>query len=136
MFASTSEVLSRDLRWTADQLNQSVVAHQDERIRTVVADWEADPRSFPLGKFDGASVMMGNSPRFPMYDNDFGWGKPVAVKSGRLNKFDGKISRFRGRKVTVALIWRWFCRRRLWLQLNLTASLCDTCQKFEQICLK
>ncbi|KAJ0909408.1 putative transferase [Helianthus annuus] len=35
---------------------------------------------------------------FPMYDNDFGWGKPVAVRSGRANKFDGKISAFPGRE--------------------------------------
>ncbi|KAF3550021.1 hypothetical protein DY000_02002200 [Brassica cretica] len=96
-FATAGEVLSRDLRWTADQLNQSVAAHQDGKIRSVVADWEANPRCFPLGNFDGAMVTMGSSPRFPMYDNDFGWGKPVAVRSGRANKFDGKISAFPGR---------------------------------------
>uniref|UniRef100_A0A1J3HHF0 BAHD acyltransferase DCR n=1 Tax=Noccaea caerulescens TaxID=107243 RepID=A0A1J3HHF0_NOCCA len=97
-FATAGEVLSRDLRWTADQLNQSVAAHQDGRIRSVVADWEANPRCFPLGNADGASVTMGSSPRFPMYDNDFGWGRPVAVRSGRSNKFDGKISAFPGRE--------------------------------------
>ncbi|KAJ0259495.1 T284 protein [Hirschfeldia incana] len=96
-FATAGEVLSRDIRWTADQLNQSVAAHGDERIRSVVADWEANPRCFPLGNSDGASVTMGSSPRFPMYENDFGWGKPVAVRSGRANKFDGKISAFPGR---------------------------------------
>ena len=32
-----------------------------------------------------------------MFDNYFGWGKPVAVRSGRANKFDGKISAFPGR---------------------------------------
>ncbi|RID67340.1 hypothetical protein BRARA_D02424 [Brassica rapa] len=96
-FATAGEVLSRDIRWTADQLNRSVAAHGDERIREVVADWEANPRCFPLGNADGASVTMGSSPRFPMYENDFGWGKPVAVRSGRANKFDGKISAFPGR---------------------------------------
>ncbi|CAF1808089.1 hypothetical protein Bca4012_028957 [Brassica carinata] len=96
-FATAGEVLSRDIRWSADQLNQSVAAHQDGKIRDTVADWEANPRCFPLGNPDGASVTMGSSPRFPMYDNDFGWGKPVAVRSGRANKFDGKISAFPGR---------------------------------------
>ena len=72
-------------------------AHQEGKIRDTVADWEANPRCFPLGNPDGASVTMGSSPRFPMYDNDFGWGKPVAVRSGRANKFDGKISAFPGR---------------------------------------
>jgi len=43
---------------------------------------------------------MGSSPRFPMYDNNFGWGRPLAVRSGRANKFDGKISAFPGRDGT------------------------------------
>jgi hypothetical protein len=33
-----------------------------------------------------------------MYDNDFGWGRPLAVRSGKANKFDGKISAFPGRE--------------------------------------
>jgi hypothetical protein len=43
-------------------------------------------------------MTMGSSPRFPMYDNDFGWGRPLAVRSGKANKFDGKISAFPGRE--------------------------------------
>ncbi|CAF2149971.1 unnamed protein product [Brassica napus] len=52
----------------------------------------------PLGNADGDSITMGSSPRFPMYDNDFGWGKPLAVRSGGANKFDGKISAFPGKE--------------------------------------
>lgn len=74
----------------------NVVAHDNSRVRQVVKDWERDPRCFPLGNFDGAMITMGSSPRFPMYDNDFGWGRPVAVRSGKANKFDGKISAFPG----------------------------------------
>ncbi|CAN0909646.1 Uncharacterized acetyltransferase At3g50280 [Linum grandiflorum] len=43
-------------------------------------------------------MTMGSSPRFPMYDNDFGWGRPLAVRSGKANKFDGKMSAFPGRE--------------------------------------
>ncbi|CAK9135758.1 unnamed protein product [Ilex paraguariensis] len=57
-----------------------------------------DPRCFPLGNFDGAMITMGSLPRFPMYDNDFGWGRAVAMRSWRANKFDGKISAFSGRE--------------------------------------
>ncbi|KAL2502018.1 Uncharacterized protein Fot_35866 [Forsythia ovata] len=39
---------------------------------------------------------MGSSPRFPMYESDFGWRKPFAVRNGRANKFDGKISAILG----------------------------------------
>ncbi|CAK7324913.1 unnamed protein product [Dovyalis caffra] len=95
--ASAGELLSKDLSFGAELLHQNVVAHGDSTVRKGIADWEKDPRLFPLGNFDGASITMGSSPRFPMYDNDFGWGRPVAVRSGRANKFDGKISAFPGR---------------------------------------
>ncbi|KAL8526735.1 hypothetical protein ACS0TY_015803 [Phlomoides rotata] len=94
--ATAGELLSNDLRWSADHLHQNVVAHDDATVRRGVKDWESNPRLFPLGNFDGAMITMGSSPRFPMYDNDFGWGRPLAVRSGRANKFDGKISAFPG----------------------------------------
>ncbi|KAK9284019.1 hypothetical protein L1049_012278 [Liquidambar formosana] len=97
-YASAGDVLSRDLRWCAEQLNRNVTSHDNTTVHRFVEDWEANPRCFPLGNFDGAMITMGSSPRFPMYDNDFGWGKPLAVRSGRANKFDGKISAFPGRE--------------------------------------
>lgn len=96
--ATVDDVLSRDLRWAAEQLNKNVRSHGDETVRKCIAEWESSPRTFPLGNFDGAMITMGSSPRFPMYDNDFGWGRPVAVRSGWANKFDGKISAFPGRE--------------------------------------
>lgn len=95
-YATAGDVLGKDLRWCAEQLNKNVVAHGNATVRKTVEDWERDPRCFPLGNFDGAMITMGSSPRFPMYENDFGWGRPVAVRSGRANKFDGKISAFPG----------------------------------------
>lgn len=95
--AKAGELLSKDLRWCADLLHKNVVAHDDATVRLGVSDWESNPRCFPLGNFDGAMITMGSSPRFPMYDNDFGWGRPLAVRSGKANKFDGKISAFPGR---------------------------------------
>ncbi|KAK4418961.1 BAHD acyltransferase DCR [Sesamum alatum] len=94
--AAVGELLSKDLGWAGDQLHRNVVAHDDGTVRSCVKEWESNPRLFPLGNFDGAMITMGSSPRFPMYDNDFGWGRPLAVRSGRANKFDGKISAFPG----------------------------------------
>ncbi|GMI87225.1 hypothetical protein like AT2G39980 [Hibiscus trionum] len=102
-YASAGDVTSRDLRWCAQQLNESVRAHDNGTVRRFVRNWEMDPRCFPLGNFDGASMTMGSSPRFPMYDNDFGWGRPLAVRSGGANKFDGKISAFPGREGNVSV---------------------------------
>ncbi|KAL2939810.1 hypothetical protein RDABS01_019743 [Bienertia sinuspersici] len=95
--ACVEDLLSNDLRWAAEQLNKNVRDHSNETVRKYVEEWESNPRTFPLGNFDGAMITMGSSPRFPMYDNDFGWGRPVAVRSGYANKFDGKISAFPGR---------------------------------------
>ncbi|KAK7855007.1 bahd acyltransferase dcr [Quercus suber] len=96
--ATVGDVVNQDLRWCGDLLHKNVVAHDNETVRRGVKDWERSPRLFPLGNFDGAMITMGSSPRFPMYDNDFGWGKPLAIRSGGANKFDGKISAFPGRE--------------------------------------
>ncbi|XP_028779773.1 uncharacterized acetyltransferase At3g50280-like [Neltuma alba] len=97
-YATAEDVLCRGLRWCAEELNKNVKAHDDAKVRHLVEEWESNPRCFPLGNPDGTAVTMGSSPRFPMYDNDFGWGRPVAVRSGGANKFDGKISAFPGRE--------------------------------------
>ncbi|KAK4778168.1 hypothetical protein SAY87_018355 [Trapa incisa] len=96
--AAAGDVLSRGLRWCAERLNEGVAAHGDGAVRRLLEDWKREPRCFPLGNPDGASITVGSSPRFPMYENDFGWGRPMAVRSGRANKFDGKISAFPGRE--------------------------------------
>ncbi|KAK4798533.1 hypothetical protein SAY86_030859 [Trapa natans] len=97
-YALAGDVISRDLRWCAEQLNKNILAYDCWKVKQVVEDWEKDPRCFPLGNFDGGMITMGSSPRSPMYDNDFGWGRPMAVRSGRANKFDGKFSAFPGRE--------------------------------------
>ena len=79
-------------------LHKNVVAHNNETVHHGVKDWEREPRLFPLGNFDSAMITTGSLSRFPMYDNDFGWGKPLAIRSGRANKFDDKISAFPGRE--------------------------------------
>ncbi|RZC67923.1 hypothetical protein C5167_011628 [Papaver somniferum] len=38
------------------------------------------------------TLVTGGSPRFDMYGNNFGWGTPIAVRSGIVNKRDGKIT--------------------------------------------
>ena len=36
-------------------------------------------------------MVVGSSPRFGMYNTDFGWGEPLAVRSGWSFQFDGLI---------------------------------------------
>uniref|UniRef100_A0A0C9S244 TSA: Wollemia nobilis Ref_Wollemi_Transcript_21846_1731 transcribed RNA sequence n=1 Tax=Wollemia nobilis TaxID=56998 RepID=A0A0C9S244_9CONI len=91
---TAEELLSSDMSHAAGILNRIISAHQDENIR---AQLEQTPTVTQLDKSSPKNtVMMGSSPRFPMYDNDFGWGRPVGVRSGWANKFDGKMSAYPG----------------------------------------
>ncbi|KAI8539218.1 hypothetical protein RHMOL_Rhmol09G0164400 [Rhododendron molle] len=40
------------------------------------------------GAFPKNGLVASSSPWFDMYGNDFGWGKPVAVRSGSSNKIN------------------------------------------------
>ncbi|KAF0911654.1 hypothetical protein E2562_011658 [Oryza meyeriana var. granulata] len=91
-----SELLERGHGWTAATVGRAVAAHTDEGIRARVAAWTAKPMVYTLRYFDPSGVMMGSSPRFDMYGCDFGWGKAVAARSGKANKFDGKTSLYPG----------------------------------------
>ncbi|MCE7766904.1 hypothetical protein GQL56_30220, partial [Pseudomonas putida] len=42
------------------------------------------------------SLIASSSQRFDVYGNDFGWGRPIAVRSGAGNKHDGKMTIFSG----------------------------------------
>ena len=42
--------------------------------------------------------ILSSSPRFDVYGCDFGWGKPLAVRSCNTNKFDGNVWLYPGRE--------------------------------------
>uniref|UniRef100_A0A0E0L6Q7 Acetyltransferase n=1 Tax=Oryza punctata TaxID=4537 RepID=A0A0E0L6Q7_ORYPU len=93
-----SELVERGHGWAAAAVGRAVAAHTDADIRARVEAWKVKPIIYTLRYFDPSGVMMGSSPRFDMYGCDFGWGKPVAVRSGKANKFDGKVSLYPGRE--------------------------------------
>ncbi|CAN6329401.1 unnamed protein product [Urochloa humidicola] len=69
-------------------------------VEESVTRWAREPRLAYNAELLGgvaAAVGTGSLPRFDVYGNDFGWGKPVAVRSGPGNKMDGKTSVFEGR---------------------------------------
>ncbi|CAM8998980.1 unnamed protein product [Rhodiola kirilowii] len=55
------------------------------------------PKIYQLGQyFDPCCVMMGSSPKFNMYGNEFRLGKALGIGSGSANKFDGKVCFYPG----------------------------------------
>ncbi|KAJ4817379.1 HXXXD-type acyl-transferase-like protein [Rhynchospora pubera] len=93
---TVGELLNSNLGWAAWLAHEAVFNHTDSAIRDMVHTYMKNPIVYYLNIFDVHSIMMGSSPRFDMYGCDFGWGKPLAVRSGSANKFDGKISSYPG----------------------------------------
>ncbi|KMT11340.1 hypothetical protein BVRB_5g106730 [Beta vulgaris subsp. vulgaris] len=94
---TVGELLDHNLGWAASLLHQTVINHNDKVLRKFISGWLKSPIVFQLDKvFDCYSVMMGSSPRFDMYGNEFGLGKAVALRSGYANKFVGKVTSYEG----------------------------------------
>ncbi|KAL8128070.1 putative acetyltransferase At3g50280 [Apium graveolens] len=95
--AAAGNLLSEDFEWAALQVHNAVAEHDEKALSKFIADVLQTPSVIHLGPaFDSGSVMMGSSPRFDMYGNEFGLGKAVAVLSGYANKFDGKVTSYPG----------------------------------------
>ncbi|CAL8101837.1 unnamed protein product [Prunus armeniaca] len=92
------ELLEHGLGWAAWKLHEAVVNHNDKWIREHVDGWLKSPAVYQVSFFDPLSVMMGSSPRFNMYGNQFGMGKALALRSGYAHKFSGKVSSYEGRE--------------------------------------
>ncbi|XP_026458782.1 uncharacterized acetyltransferase At3g50280-like [Papaver somniferum] len=91
------DLLHHGIGWAALILHEAIKEHTDEKIRGLAEDWMKKPRIYQMRPiFDMASVRMEISPRFDVYDCDFGLGMAVAARSGFANKFDGKVTSYRG----------------------------------------
>jgi hypothetical protein len=96
--STVGEILDKGLGWTAWQLNRAVASFDEAAVVDWLDRWTREPDfANTAGKsFGGSSVFTGSSPRFNVFGNNFGWGKPVAVRSGSGNKIDGKVTVFEG----------------------------------------
>uniref|UniRef100_A0A1J3DJ51 Putative acetyltransferase n=1 Tax=Noccaea caerulescens TaxID=107243 RepID=A0A1J3DJ51_NOCCA len=98
--ATVGELQDRGLGWAALQISKMLRSLTNEDYRTFAEDWVRNAK-IPI-TFGGESRMAGNSiivsgsPRFEVYDNDFGWGGPIATRTGRGNSISGKLVLFRG----------------------------------------
>ncbi|KAM3393153.1 hypothetical protein ACQJBY_014019 [Aegilops geniculata] len=78
-------------------LNRAVAAVDEASVRAELAEWPANPSFKYLDGFGPAAMVASGSPELDVYGNDFGWGRPVAVRSGTGNKVDGLVSVYEGR---------------------------------------
>ncbi|GFP87482.1 uncharacterized acetyltransferase at3g50280 [Phtheirospermum japonicum] len=89
---SETELLQDGLGQTGLKINAFITQHTSkEAIFGFVEDWVKNPTPLRLGT---SNFIISSSPRYDVYGNDFGWGKPIAVRSGRGQKRDGKMTLF------------------------------------------
>ncbi|CAH2043183.1 unnamed protein product [Thlaspi arvense] len=87
---TAGEMLSNGLGWAALQINKTVGSQTNEEFRVLAENWVKDPK-IPNHVAVRNSIIVASSPWFNVYGNDFGWGKPIAVRAGPGNTSDGKL---------------------------------------------
>lgn len=97
--ARTEELVANVGILTAASLLQESIeaAQRDEMIRFRIEEWMKNPTLITRQGINNF-ISIGSSPRFALYQNDFGFGRPVCVRSGGSNKFDGKITLHPGKE--------------------------------------
>ena len=81
--AGAGEILRGGLCPAAWRLNRAVASCDEAALVGSTAAWHTEPRfAYLVGWWHPALLVTGNSPRLDVFGNDFGWGRPVAVRSG------------------------------------------------------
>jgi hypothetical protein len=82
----------------AREMNKVIASHSDEKLKNQYESWLRNPTF--VGQVSTTNnnllLIISSSPLFDVYGNDFGWGKPVAVRSAY--KINGFVSVFAGRE--------------------------------------
>ncbi|CAO2200223.1 unnamed protein product [Urochloa humidicola] len=98
--AAAGVVLGENGLGRAASLLRRAIASLDEAalVRSAASWHRGDPPKFAYlaGWWHPAVMVTGNSPRFDVFGNDFGWGRPLAVRSGGANKVDGRVTVYEG----------------------------------------
>uniref|UniRef100_A0A0A9AIH1 BAHD acyltransferase DCR n=1 Tax=Arundo donax TaxID=35708 RepID=A0A0A9AIH1_ARUDO len=75
----------------AGLLQKAIDEHDSAAVTRRLEEYEAAPKVFHYSDAGPNCVAVGSSPRFKVYDVDFGFGRPERVRSGGNNKFDGMV---------------------------------------------
>lgn len=78
-------------------IQKVIEAHNSKAIDERNKEWESSPKIFEFKDAGVNCVAVGSSPRFRVYEVDFGWGKPEGVRSGSNNRFDGMVYLYQGK---------------------------------------
>ncbi|GAU32024.1 hypothetical protein TSUD_158150 [Trifolium subterraneum] len=92
----TEEVMEGGIGKVGMEMNKVISTQSHEKIMNQYESWLKTPFIIVPGMVSKMLLMVNSSPRFNVYGNDFGWGKPIAVRNGVGNKSNGKVTVFAG----------------------------------------
>ncbi|XP_019177793.1 PREDICTED: BAHD acyltransferase DCR-like [Ipomoea nil] len=81
----------------AGLIQKAIEGHDAKAIEGRNEEWEKSPKIFEYKDAGMNCVAVGSSPRFKVYEVDFGFGKPESVRSGKNNRFDGMVYLYPGK---------------------------------------
>ncbi|CAH8352071.1 unnamed protein product [Eruca vesicaria subsp. sativa] len=87
----------------ASVVQKAIVAHDARVVDARNEEWEKSPKIFQFKDAGVNCVAVGSSPRFRVYEVDFGWGKPETVRSGSNNRFNGMMYLYPGKAGGVSI---------------------------------
>ncbi|GKU94771.1 hypothetical protein SLEP1_g8216 [Rubroshorea leprosula] len=86
------ELLEGGLGNVALQMNRTVAAQTEETMSNFLRSWPKSPVLITPGMVNAVNGLFGiGSHRYDAYGNDFGWGRPIALRSGSGNKLNGMM---------------------------------------------
>ncbi|KAH7520203.1 protein ENHANCED PSEUDOMONAS SUSCEPTIBILITY 1 [Ziziphus jujuba] len=95
---TAGELLKKGSGWAASQINKMIASQTSAEAKKRLEGWAKNPILVSAGQVIETVkvVFTGSSHRFDVYGNDFGWGRPIAVRTGPGNASDGKLTVFAG----------------------------------------
>uniref|UniRef100_A0A7N1A4U7 Uncharacterized protein n=1 Tax=Kalanchoe fedtschenkoi TaxID=63787 RepID=A0A7N1A4U7_KALFE len=85
------DVTDSALGHLALKVNRMVASQKDAVAKEFLQKWMEGPNLVSLSHASKYMTIMFGSPRFDVYGMDFGWGRPVGVRSGPANKVGGTV---------------------------------------------
>ncbi|KAI3851441.1 hypothetical protein MKX03_013054 [Papaver bracteatum] len=91
--AKAGELVDKGLGWGASVLNQVITSHNVQGVERYWETWLKKPvLQSTHDLISTTNLRTGSSNKFNVYENDFGWGRPLAMRCGRTYKYEGKLS--------------------------------------------
>ncbi|KAK6930440.1 hypothetical protein RJ641_004534 [Dillenia turbinata] len=93
MKMTINELSGNGVGWIALKMRKAIDDLAEGKLaREYLKAWVEDPVFIDVNALASNSFVPSSSPRFKVYECDFGWGKPVAVRSGVAHKIDGLLT--------------------------------------------